>query len=96
MATTTKKDLIELVARKAHLTKRGAEESIDVFLDEIGRILSKGINEKIVLSGFGTFKVVLMKGRTVTAPGSDKAVTIKNYRLPRFTAGKKFRRQVYK
>lgn len=88
----TKRDLIELVARKAHLTKRAAIEAVDVFLDEVGRILSKG--EKVVLSGFGTFRVISMKGKTVKIPKTDKMVTIKAHRSPRFTPGKKLKRQV--
>lgn len=88
----TKKQLVGLVARKAHLTKRGATEAVDVFLDEIGRVLSKG--EKVVLSGFGTFRVIQMKGKTVKIPNQDKFVTIKSHRSPRFTPGKKLKRQV--
>jgi DNA-binding protein HU-beta len=88
----TKRQLIELVARKAHLTKRASAESIDVFLNEIGRVLSKG--EKVVLSGFGTFRVISMKGKTVKIPGTETMVTIKPHRSPRFTPGKKLKRQV--
>ena len=88
----TKRDLIDLVARKAHLTKRGANEAVEVFLSEIGRILSKG--EKVVLSGFGTFRVISMKGKTVKIPKTEKLVTIKSHRSPRFTPGKKLKRQV--
>jgi DNA-binding protein HU-beta len=90
----TKKELIEQVARKAHLTKRGAEEAVDVFLDELGRVLAKG--EKVVLSGFGTFRVISMKGKTVKIPKTEKYVTIKSHRSPRFTPGKKLKRQVAK
>jgi len=88
----TKRDLIDQVARKAHLTKKGAEEAVDVFLDELGRVLAKG--EKVVLSGFGTFRVINMKGKTVRIPKTDKFVTIKSHRSPRFTPGKKLKRQV--
>jgi DNA-binding protein HU-beta len=88
----TKKELIELVARKAHLTKKGAEEAVDVFLDELGRVLAKG--EKVVLSGFGTFRVINMKGKTVRIPKTDKFVTIKSHRSPRFTPGKRLKKQV--
>ena len=88
----TKKDLVELLARKAHLTKKGATEAIDVFLSEIGRALAKG--EKVVLSGFGTFFVITMKGKTVKIPNTEKFVTIKSHRSPRFTPGKKLRKQV--
>lgn len=88
----TKADIITQVARKAHLTKKAAEEAIEVFLEEIGRVLSKG--EKVVLSGFGTFRVISMKGKTVKIPKTEKMVTIKSHRAPRFTPGKKLKRQV--
>ena len=88
----TKGDLIDQVARKAHLTKKAADEAVEVFLNEIGRILSKG--EKVVLSGFGTFRVISMKGKTVKSPRTEKLVTIKSHRSPRFTPGKKLKRQV--
>lgn len=88
----TKKQLTDLVARKAHLTKKGANEAVDVFLEEIGRVLAKG--EKVVLSGFGTFRVISVKGKTVKIPKTQKFVTIKPHRLPRFTPGKRLKRQV--
>ena len=88
----TKRDLVDQVCRKAHLTKKAATEAVEVFLDEVGRILSKG--EKVVLSGFGTFRVISMKGKTVKIPRTDKMVTIKAHRSPRFTPGKKLKRQV--
>ncbi len=88
----TKKELIEQVARKAHLTKKGAEEAVEVFLNELGRVLAKG--EKVVLSGFGTFRVISMKGKTVKIPRTEKYVTIKSHRSPRFTPGKRLKRQV--
>ncbi len=88
----TQKEIVDLVARKAHLTKKGAEEAVEVFLAEIGRVLAKG--EKVVLSGFGTFRVISMKGKTVKIPKTEKFVTIKSHRSPRFTPGKKLKRQV--
>jgi len=88
----TKRQIVELVARKAHLTKKAAAESIDVFLNEIGRVLAKG--EKVTISGFGTFRVKSMKGKTVKIPGTEKLVTIKPHRSPRFTPGNKLKKQV--
>ncbi len=90
----TQKDIIEQVARKAHLTKKASEEAVEVFLAEIGRVLAKG--EKVVLSGFGTFRVISMKGKTVKIPKTDKFVTIKSHRSPRFTPGKRLKKQVTK
>ena len=88
----TKKQIVDVVSKKAHLTKRAAEEAVDVFLNEIGRTLGKG--EKVVLSGFGTFRVISMKGKTVRIPNTQKFVTIKTHRSPRFTPGKKLKKQV--
>lgn len=88
----TKKELVEIVSRKSHLTKRAATEAVDVLLNEIGRILSKG--ERVVLSGFGTFRVINMKGKTVKIPNTEKIVTIKSHRSPRFTPGRALKRQV--
>ena len=45
--------MFEVVAKKAHLTKRGAKDAIESFLDEVKKALAKG--ENVVLSGFGTF-----------------------------------------
>jgi DNA-binding protein HU-beta len=90
----TKRELIDLVGRKAHLPKKAANEAVEVFLSEIGRVLSKG--EKVVLSGFGTFRVISMKGKTVKIPNTEKYVTIKTHRSPRFTPGKRLKKQVLK
>lgn len=88
----TKRQLVELVARKAHLPKRAASEAVEVFLEEVGRVLAKG--EKVVLSGFGTFRVKRMDGKTVKIPNTEKFVTVKAHRLPRFTPGKALKRRV--
>lgn len=92
MAKVTKSDLVDIVARKAHLTKKAANEAIDVFLDQIGRSLSKG--DRVVLFGFGTFRKKRMQGKTVKIPNTEKMVDVKSHWLPRFTPGKKLKRQV--
>lgn len=86
------KQLVDIVARKAHTTKKAAEESINVFLNEIGRALAKG--EKVLLSGFGTFRVKRAKGGTVKLPNSQKMVQVKAHRRASFTPGKRLKRQV--
>lgn len=89
----TKRQIAEIVARKAHLTTKAAREAIDVFLEEIGRSLSKG-EKRIVLSGFGVFRVGWVESKTVKIPGSDKQVTIKRHRLPKFTPGAELKNQI--
>lgn len=88
----TKNELINLVASKAHSTKKGAEEVIDVFLNEIIKSLAKG--EKIVLSGFGTFKIVKVKDKPVIIPGTQEKRIVKGHRAPRFSPGKPLKKAV--
>ena len=85
-----KKELVDLVSRKAHLTKKGAEEAIEVFLDEVARIIAKG--EKVKLWGFGTFRRKRMKGKTVKVPKKEGLFTVKDHWAARFSPGKKLSR----
>jgi len=88
----TKTQLIEIIAKKAHLTKKAAAESIDAFLDEIIRQITKG--EKVVLSGFGTFKISKVKDKKGRNPQTGEDLIIKSHRVVRFTVGKTLKRLV--
>lgn len=88
----TKKDLIEIVSRKAHLTKKAATEAIETFLGEIQRTLVKG--EKIVLSGFGTFDVDQRAKKKMFLRGKEEEVP--PHRVPRFRPGKELKRVIKK
>ena len=81
-----KKDLVNIVTKKAHLTRKAAQEAVDVLFIEIIKTLKKG--EKVLVSGFGTFKVVNVKDKSVVIPGTGQRRTIKAHRSPRFTPGK--------
>lgn len=88
-----KSDLVEVVAKKAHLTKNAAKEAMDMFLEELVRLLKKG--EKITLSGFGTFlvkKVASKKGRK--SPKDATPVVHKPHRVVRFVVSKSLRKAV--
>lgn len=88
----TKKDLVEQVARKGHLTKKAATEAVEIFLQEIQRALVKG--EKVILTGFGTFRVIQMKQKSVKVPGTGEEKVVRSHRLPRFVPGKSLKRIV--
>ncbi|MBI5358120.1 HU family DNA-binding protein [Candidatus Amesbacteria bacterium] len=88
----TKQQMFELMARKAHLTKKAARDAVDTFLDEVKRALSKG--EKVVLSGFGTFKIVSVKDKPVIIPGTKIRKIVKGHRAARFTPGKSLKKAV--
>lgn len=86
----TKKDLVELVARKAHLTKKASTEAVETFLNEIQRALVKG--DKVILSGFGTFDVVRRKEKIMFLRGKEEKVS--SHRVASFRAGKTLRRKI--
>lgn len=88
----TKREIISLVAQKAHLTRKAAKEAIESFLGEITRALKKG--EKVVLSGFGTFKVVKVKDKPVLVPGTKEKKIVKSHRAARFSPGKPLKKAV--
>ena len=50
----TKSDLINVVAKKAHLTKKASKESIETFLGEIEKAI-----EKVISDEYGEDKVVI-------------------------------------
>ena len=85
-------DLIEIVANKAHLTKKASKESVEMFLAEIQKALAKG--EKVILSGFGTFKSVLVKDKAVINPKTKQKQVVKSHRVARFTPGRSLRKSV--
>lgn len=88
----TKKEIVNLVAVKAHLTKKAAREAVENFLTEITKALKKG--EKIVLSGFGTFKVTKVKDKPVIVPGTKERKIVKGHRAPRFVPGKPLKKEI--
>lgn len=90
----TKQELINLVSKKAHLTKKAAKESIDIFFKEVNTALNKG--EKVVVSGFGTFYVSKVNDKQVVPFGNEKARrTIKGHKVVNFRVGKPLRKRVW-
>lgn len=88
----TKQQMFDIVARKAHLTKKAARDAVDSFLDEVRKALAKG--EKVVLSGFGTFHVTHVEDKDVLVPFTKKRITVKGHRAARFTPGKTLKKAV--
>lgn len=90
----TKHDLINIVAKKAHLTKKAATEAIDALFDEVEKGLIKG--EKVVLSGFGTFYVSKVADKQVVPFGNEvQRQTVKGHRVINFRVGKPLKKKVW-
>lgn len=88
----TKRDLIELVAKKANLTNKAARESVGAILNAVRDSLKRG--EKVVLTGFGTFSVRKRAARPGRNPKTGAKLTIAARRAPGFTPGKTLKKAV--
>jgi DNA-binding protein HU-beta len=90
----TKSQLIDIVAKKGHLTKKAATESVEVFLEEVIRSLKKG--DKVVLSGFGTFYLSKVSDKEVVPFGQEsKRQVVKSHRVVNFRVGKPLKKVVW-
>lgn len=88
----TKNELTERVAKKVGLTRRAAFQAVDAVFGNIREALIKG--DKVVITGFGTFKVRTRATRTGRNPQTGTAIKIAGHKLPGFTAGKSLRRLI--
>lgn len=88
----TKRDLIELVAKKANLTNKASRESVDAFLQAIRDSLKRG--EKVVITGFGTFSVRKRAAKKGRNPKTGESITISAHKSPGFTPGKTLKKVV--
>jgi len=82
----TKAELIERVAKDTDISKALAEKVINCVTGNVARCLKK--NDKITLTGFGTFSVVKRKARTGRNPQTGAEIKIKATKVPKFKPGK--------
>ena len=90
----TKSQLITIISKKAHLTKKAALEAVEAVFEEIGKSVKKG--EKVVISGFGTFVRSRVKDKQVVPFGmEEKRQTIKGHGVVLFKPGKPLKKSVW-
>jgi DNA-binding protein HU-beta len=88
----TKNQLIEKVAKKAHLTKRASSEAVNSIFETIAENYSRG--ERTVITGFGTFLVRSRAARRGRNPQTGQSIQIPGKKLPSFAAGKTIKRKI--
>ena len=88
----TKKDLIEIVAKKSNLTNKAAREAVETTLNSVRDSLKRG--EKVVLTGFGTFSLRTRRQRVGRNPQTGAKITLSARKVPGFTPGKTFKKAV--
>jgi integration host factor subunit beta len=82
----TKADLVEKVAAEADMTKKDAEQLVEIIFESIVSTLNKG--EKIELRGFGSFRVRQRNARKGRNPKTGASVNIPAKRVAYFKPGK--------
>ncbi len=85
----TKADLVEKVSREAEMTKKDAEQLVEIIFESIVGSLNKG--EKIELRGFGSFRVRERDARKGRNPKTGEAVDIPAKRVAYFKPGKELK-----
>jgi len=90
----TKADLVEQVANEAEMTKKDAEQLVEIIFDSIIGALNNG--EKIELRGFGSFRVRQRDARKGRNPKTGTAVNIPAKRVAYFKPGKELKEVINK
>ena len=78
-----KAELIAAIAAKTGDTKKGAEASVNAFVDVVTEALTEG--DKVQLVGFGSFEV---RKRAARNPQTKEEIKIPASKAPVFKAGK--------
>lgn len=92
MANLNKTDFIAAVADKAGITKTEAQKAVNAVLEVITDALQS--NDRVVLTGFGTFEVREAKERMGVNPRTKDKVTIPATKRPAFSAGAELKKAV--
>lgn len=88
----TKNELVDRVAKKVGLTRKTSYETVNAVFSNIRDAMVKG--DKVIITGFGTFKVRSRSTRTGRNPQTGQSIKISGHKLPGFTAGKTLRRLI--
>ena len=89
-----KAELVAAIAAKTGDTKKGAEASVNAFVDVITDALAKG--DKVQLVGFGSFEVRKRAARKGRNPRTKEEIKIPASKAPVFKAGKSLKDLVNK
>ena len=81
-----KAELVAAIAAKTGDTKKGAEASVNAFVDVITDALAKG--DRVQLVGFGSFEVRKRAARKGRNPRTKEEIKIPASKAPVFKAGK--------
>lgn len=90
----TKDEMIAVMASKAGLSKRQANEALQAFMTGVTSQLKKG--KKVSFAGFGAFSVSKRKARLGRNPQTGATISIPATKVPVFRAGKHLKEAIRK
>ena len=86
MASKTKEDIVNQVAKDTGISKIQAKKTVESFLDTITDSMKSG--DKVTLTGFGTFQVQEREARKGRNPQTGETMNIPARKVPKFSPGK--------
>lgn len=87
-----KKEIAEQIFKRLEIKRFEAYHFIDLLIETIVFQLSQ--NKKVVISNFGTFKVVSRQKKRVINPNDKKPMTIKARKIVKFIPSKNLKQNV--
>lgn len=94
MQKLNKRDLVEQVAEKAHISKKDADSAIEVAFDLMEKALLEG--REVNITNFGVFTPKTRKKRDGTDPKKHTRITIKESRTVTFRLSKSLKAKINK
>ena len=92
MASVTKRQIAERIAKQTGQTQAITEEIIQSFMDEIIAELARG--NKLEFRDFGVFEVATRRSRAARNPKTGEEVFVPAKRIVRFKMGRRMKQRV--
>lgn len=90
MKNINSKDVVEKIVKKTSMTKKQANDVLNIILDTIKEEVHQG--NKVSFRNFGSFFMAHREGRTGRNPQTGEAIEIPSMDMFRFKASKKLRK----
>ena len=90
--TTTKADLVNVIAQKTGLTKNETESVVEGLFEGVIESLQAG--KRIEIRGFGSFNIRHKNFRQARNPRTGEKVTVEPKNVPTFKISKEFKHAV--
>lgn len=84
--------LVAEIAQKTDMSKKDVEMVVDTMTDVITKSLKE--DQKVTLTGFGTFRLSKRAAREGINPQTKEKITIPAMNIPKFTSGKALKEAV--